>query len=44
MKKYHDFGTAENVLPLNELGGLPTRNLKKAKFEGALNISGEKLA
>jgi len=26
------------------LGGLPTRNLKEAKFEGALNISGEKLA
>ena len=44
MKKYHDLGTAGNVLPLNELGGLPTRNLKEAKFEGALNISGEKLA
>lgn len=44
MKKYHDLGTAENVLPLNELGGLPTRNLKEAKFEGASNISGEKLA
>ncbi|GAI63559.1 unnamed protein product, partial [marine sediment metagenome] len=24
MKKYHDLGTAENILPLNELGGLPT--------------------
>lgn len=44
MKKYHDLGAAENILPLNELGGLPTRNLKEAKFEGALNISGEKLA
>ncbi len=44
MKKYHDLGTAGNILPLNELGGLPTRNLKEAKFEGALNISGEKLA
>ena len=44
MKKYHDLGTAENILPLNELGGLPTRNLKETKFEGALNISGEKLA
>jgi len=44
MKKYHDLGTAENILPLNELGGLPTRNLKEAKFEGASNISGEKLA
>ena len=44
MKKYHDLGTAGNILPLNEFGGLPTRNLKEAKFEGALNISGEKLA
>jgi len=44
MKKYHDLGTAENVLPLNEFGGLPTRNLKEAKFEGASEISGEVLA
>lgn len=44
MKKYHDLGTAENVLPLNELGGLPTRNLTQARFEGAQGISGERLA
>ncbi|GAB4112805.1 MAG: aldehyde ferredoxin oxidoreductase family protein [Candidatus Caldatribacteriota bacterium] len=44
MKKYHDLGTAENTFPLNELGGLPTRNLQDAKFEGATNISGENLA
>jgi aldehyde:ferredoxin oxidoreductase len=44
MKKYHDLGTAENVLPLNEFGGLPTRNLKEAKFEGASEISGEVFA
>jgi len=44
MKKYHDLGTAENIFPLNKLGGLPTRNLQEAKFEGALNISGERLA
>ncbi len=44
MKKYHDLGTAENVLPLNEVGGLPTRNLKKAKFEKASKISGEVFA
>lgn len=44
MKKYHDLGTAENVLPLNALGGLPTRNLTEAKFEGAPEISGEKFA
>ncbi len=44
MKKYHDIGTAENVLPLNALGGLPCRNLQSGSFEGAEEISGEKLA
>ncbi len=44
MKKYHHLGTAENVLPLNEFGGLPTRNLQQAKFEGAFEISGETFA
>jgi aldehyde:ferredoxin oxidoreductase len=44
MKKYHDLGTPENVLPLNEFGGLPTRNLKEAKFEKAEVVSGESLA
>ena len=44
MKKYHDIGTAENVLPLNALGGLPCRNLQSGSFEGAEGISGEKLA
>ncbi|MEW5867546.1 MAG: aldehyde ferredoxin oxidoreductase family protein [Bacillota bacterium] len=44
MKKYHDLGTPENVLPLNALGGLPTRNLREARFEGADRISGEALA
>jgi len=44
MKKYHDLGTAGNVLPLNILGGFPTRNLAEAKFEGAAEISGEKFA
>lgn len=44
MKKYRHLGTAENVLPLNKFGGLPTRNLNKAKFEGALEISGETFA
>ena len=33
MKKYHDLGTAQNILPLNKLGALPTRNLKEAKFD-----------
>ncbi len=44
MKKYHDLGTPINVLPLNELGALPTRNLKSGRFEGAGNLSGEHLA
>jgi aldehyde:ferredoxin oxidoreductase len=44
MKKYHDLGTPMNVLPLNELGALPTRNLQSARFEGAASISGEALA
>jgi len=44
MKKYHDLGTAENITPLNDFGGLPTRNLKEARFEGASGISGETFA
>jgi aldehyde:ferredoxin oxidoreductase len=44
MKKYHDLGTAMNVSPLNMIGGLPTRNLQSGTFEGAENISGERLA
>ena len=44
MKKYHDLGTAENILPLSKFGGLPTRNLKEARFEGAQEISGETFA
>ncbi len=44
MKKYHDLGTAQNILPLNKLGALPTRNLKEAQFDGAEQISGEAFA
>jgi aldehyde:ferredoxin oxidoreductase len=44
MKKYHDLGTAINVVPLNTIGGLPTRNLQSGRFEGAECISGERLA
>ena len=44
MKKYHDLGTAENVVPLNKFGGLPTRNLTGAQFENASRISGETFA
>lgn len=44
MKKYHELGTAMNVLPLNTIGGLPTRNLQSGTFEGAESISGEQMA
>jgi aldehyde:ferredoxin oxidoreductase len=44
MKKYHDLGTPMNVLPMNELGALPTRNLRSGRFEGAHEISGETFA
>jgi aldehyde:ferredoxin oxidoreductase len=44
MKKYHDLGTAENIVPLNKISGLPTRNLKETCFEQAATISGEALA
>jgi aldehyde:ferredoxin oxidoreductase len=44
MRKYHDLGTPANVLPLHELGALPTRNLQSVRFEGAAEISGEAFA
>jgi aldehyde:ferredoxin oxidoreductase len=44
MKKYHEIGTPMNVIPLNAIGALPTRNLQTGRFEGAEAISGERLA
>ncbi len=44
MRKYHEFGTAVNVIPLNEFRALPTRNLQSATFEKAGEISGEAFA
>lgn len=44
MKKYHQIGTPINVLPLDAIGALPTRNLQSGRFEGAEAISGERLA
>ena len=44
MKKYHDLGTAENIINLNKLGALPTRNLLYSQLEDADGISGETLA
>jgi aldehyde:ferredoxin oxidoreductase len=43
-EKYHNLGTSENILVLNALKGLPTRNLEAASFEGAETISGELFA
>ena len=44
MRKYHDLGTAANVINLNTIGALPTRNLTSTRFENAGAISGEHLA
>lgn len=44
MQKYHQLGTAMNVLPLNAMGALPTRNLQSGRFDGADSISGERMA
>ena len=44
MQKYHELGTAMNILPMNAMGALPTRNLQQGFFEGAPAISGESLA
>ncbi len=38
MKKYHQLGTAINVMPLNAIGGLPTRNLQSVRFEGQKDL------
>jgi len=42
-RKYRTLGTPENVLVLNALGALPTRNFTNATFEGAGRVSGEYL-
>ncbi len=39
--KYRDTGTVGNVLTLNRLGLLPTRNFRNSVFESAEEISGE---
>lgn len=44
MKKYHDIGTASNIMPLNLQKGLPAMNLKAATSPEAERISGEYLA
>jgi aldehyde:ferredoxin oxidoreductase len=42
-KKYKTLGTPENVLVLNNLAALATRNWTNATFEGAHKVSGEYL-
>lgn len=44
MHKYHDLGTTENILPLNEIKGLPTKNFQHSSFEFSESISGELFA
>jgi len=44
MKKYHELGTPSNILPLNELGALPTYNVRQGFFGEADEISGEAFA
>lgn len=44
MDKYHGLGTTINVLPLNAMKSLPTRNLRSGSFEKAEDISGEAFA
>jgi aldehyde:ferredoxin oxidoreductase len=44
MKKYKDLGTAANVLPLNELGALPSRNFSRSTYDKAGEVSGENFA
>jgi len=43
-KKYRELGTPGNVLMLNSLSALPTRNFQQSSFEKAENVSGEVLA
>lgn len=44
MEKYHGLGTSVNILPLNLMGGLPTKNMQAGSFEHAQEISGETFA
>jgi aldehyde:ferredoxin oxidoreductase len=44
LKKYKDLGTAANVLPLNALGALPSKNFSRSTFERADDVSGENFA
>jgi aldehyde:ferredoxin oxidoreductase len=41
--KYRELGTVTNLLVMNRLSALPTRNFREGSFEGAEQISGEAL-
>jgi aldehyde:ferredoxin oxidoreductase len=42
-EKYRRYGTMGNVLALNALGALPTRNFQQGTFEHAEEVSGERI-
>ena len=44
MKKYHDVGTAVNVLPLKSLGSIPIKNMTVSQFESSDQLTGEEFA
>ncbi|MGE5397195.1 MAG: aldehyde ferredoxin oxidoreductase N-terminal domain-containing protein [Chitinophagales bacterium] len=44
LEKYHDLGTPVNVLKLNSMNALPTRNLQQGQFDNAQEFSGESFA
>jgi aldehyde:ferredoxin oxidoreductase len=44
MKKYHDLGTPENMLLLNELHAVPWRNLQATHDEKVHGITGQRFA
>ena len=44
MKKYYELGTPINISPLNEIKGLPIKNLKETSSPLAEKISGESMA
>jgi aldehyde:ferredoxin oxidoreductase len=44
MRKYHDLGTAENLIPLNELKALPWRNMQSTHDPDVEAVSGERFA
>jgi len=43
-EKYRELGTMANLLALNAVSALPTRNFSAASFDGAEALSGERLA